>query len=289
MLKKSKERRLLILLGLLGGDMCLGWVTNIEVAKDENIRGVGKEISEKVQERASSVWRLVLTDKEIVRGRITLKAFWLSFVWILCNLKSMKGLTGLQDKIELHKHFTQIRDAPVQELFSISEGVTKFMFVVRYQFMQCLISLQKPDRNWQVRSTISDVVLKISLGLKTIFFEVLVLTLDGLKDLKICGLKIKKVLRPQFLDQKVLRPVFRPKRSSNPNFGRIQISVLKILILDEAKLNKKAGNNQVFFGYRHDWAKLAWFFLSGKFFEVLGKGVARGLGPPPNQNVVSDF
>jgi len=53
---------------------------------------------------------------------------------------------------------------------------------------------------------------------------VLVLTLAGLKDLKNCGLKTKTVLRPQFLDQKDL---------------------------------KKAGNNQVFFGYRHDWAKPA--------------------------------
>jgi len=40
----------------------------------------------------------------------------------------------------------------------------------------------------------SDVVLKTRLGLKTIFFEVLVLTkavlvLDGLKDLKNCGPK----------------------------------------------------------------------------------------------------
>jgi len=54
------------------------------------------------------------------------------------------------------------------------------------------------------------------------FFEVLalakaalVLTFDGLKDLKNYGLKTKKVLRP----------FFRPKR------------VLKILILDEAKLD----------------------------------------------------
>jgi len=44
------------------------------------------------------------------------------------------------------------------------------------------------------------------------FFEVLVLTLNGLKDLKNCGLKTKKDLRP-FLDLKDL----------------------KILILDEAK------------------------------------------------------
>jgi len=42
----------------------------------------------------------------------------------------------------------------------------------------------------------SDVVRKTGLDLK-IFFEVLVLTLDGLTDLKNC----------------VLKPVFRPKRS----------------------------------------------------------------------------
>jgi len=34
---------------------------------------------------------------------------------------------------------------------------------------------------------------------------------------------------------------------------------------------------------RHD------FFCQGKFFEVLGKGVAREPGTSPNQNVVSDF
>jgi len=45
----------------------------------------------------------------------------------------------------------------------------------------------------------------------------------------------KKVLR-FFLDIKDL----------NPNFGRSQISDLKILILSEAKLNKKSGNKQVF-------------------------------------------
>jgi len=38
------------------------------------------------------------------------------------------------------------------------------------------------------------------------------LTLDGLKDLKNCGLRAKKVLRPQFLDQKDL------KGALNPNF-----------------------------------------------------------------------
>jgi len=46
----------------------------------------------------------------------------------------------------------------------------------------------------------SDVVLKTGLGLKAIFLRVLtksvmVLTLDGLKDLKNCGLKTKKVLK----------------------------------------------------------------------------------------------
>jgi len=51
---------------------------------------------------------------------------------------------------------------------------------------------------------------------------VLVLTLDGLKDLKNCGLKTKKVLRPQFLDQNVLRPF-------------LDLKDLKILIFDEAK------------------------------------------------------
>jgi len=62
----------------------------------------------------------------------------------------------------------------------------------------------------------SDVVLKTGLGLKT-FFEVLVLvkvvlvltlTLDGLKDLKNCGLKTKKVLRSQFSNQKGLKIFF---------------------------------------------------------------------------------
>jgi len=37
---------------------------------------------------------------------------------------------------------------------------------------------------------------------------------------------------------------------------------------------------------RHIWPD---FFCQGMFFEVLGKGVARGPGTPPNQNVVSDF
>jgi len=31
------------------------------------------------------------------------------------------------------------------------------------------------------------------------------------------------------------------------------------------------------------------FFCQRTFFEVLGKGVARGHGPPSNKNVVSDF
>jgi len=30
-------------------------------------------------------------------------------------------------------------------------------------------------------------------------------------------------------------------------------------------------------------------FCQEKFFKVLGKGVARGPGPPPNQNVGLDF
>jgi len=50
-------------------------------------------------------------------------------------------------------------------------------------------------------------------------------------------------------------------------------------------LTMKAGNNQGFFGYRHDWEKPQnWpdFFCQGKFFEVLGKGVAREPEPPPN-------
>jgi len=76
----------------------------------------------------------------------------------------------------------------------------------------------------------SDVVLKTGLGHKTIF-EVLalakaVLILDGLKYLKNYGLKTKKV-----------QDIFKTKRSKNPNFGRSQISDLKILILDEAKLD----------------------------------------------------
>jgi len=61
----------------------------------------------------------------------------------------------------------------------------------------------------------SDVVLKTGLGLKTdlmTIFEVLVLAMVGLKDLKNCGLKTKKVLR-LYLDLKDL----------------------KILILDKAK------------------------------------------------------
>jgi len=82
----------------------------------------------------------------------------------------------------------------------------------------------------------SDVVLKTGLGLKTIFFEVLVLakavlvltldglkdlkncglvlTLDGLKDLKNCGLKNKKVLQ-LFSDLKDLKILFWTK----PNFS----------------------------------------------------------------------
>jgi len=66
--------------------------------------------------------------------------------------------------------------------------------------------------------------------------------------------------------------------------------------LDEAKLDWKAGNNQGFFGNRHNSGmtgknRYSWpdFFCKGTFFEVLGKGVARGLGHQPNQNVVSDF
>jgi len=51
-------------------------------------------------------------------------------------------------------------------------------------------------------SPYSDVVLKTDLGLKTIFLGLgldqsgLGLGLDGLEDLKNCGLKTKKVLRP---------------------------------------------------------------------------------------------
>jgi len=79
----------------------------------------------------------------------------------------------------------------------------------------------------------SDVVLKTDL--KTIFEVlvlakadlVLVMTMNGLKNLKNCGLKTKKVLRS----------FFRHKRSYNPNFGQSQISVLNILILDEAKVD----------------------------------------------------
>jgi len=37
---------------------------------------------------------------------------------------------------------------------------------------------------------------------------------------------------------------------------------------------------------RHNWPD---FFCQGKIFKVLGKDVARGPGPPPDQNVVSDF
>jgi len=37
---------------------------------------------------------------------------------------------------------------------------------------------------------------------------------------------------------------------------------------------------------QHNWLG---FFCQGTFFKVLGKGVARGPGPPPNQNVFSDF
>jgi len=71
----------------------------------------------------------------------------------------------------------------------------------------------------------SDVVLKTGLGLKIslkpIFFEVLVLTkavlvlvltLDGLKDLKNCSLKTKKVLRT-FLDLKYHEAKFQFFRS----------------------------------------------------------------------------
>jgi len=62
--------------------------------------------------------------------------------------------------------------------------------------------------------------------------------------------------------------------------------------LDEAKLDKKVRNNQVFFGYwhnssmtgqnRHNWPD---FFCQG----TLGEGLARGWArvpapPPPNQN-----
>jgi len=66
-------------------------------------------------------------------------------------------------------------------------------------------------------------------------------------------------------------------------------SVLKILILNEAKLDQKAGNNQFFFSYRHNSGLTGqnrhnWpdFFCQGTFFEVLGKAVARGPGPPIN-------
>jgi len=52
--------------------------------------------------------------------------------------------------------------------------------------------------------------------------------------------------------------------------------------LDEAKLDSKVGNNQVFYGYRHNSGMTGknrhnWpvFFFQGTFFEVLGKGVAR--------------
>jgi len=59
---------------------------------------------------------------------------------------------------------------------------------------------------------------------------VLVLTMDGLKDLKNCGLQTKKVLRPfwseglkkLFWSNEVLRPF-------------LDLKDLKILILDEAK------------------------------------------------------
>jgi len=44
-------------------------------------------------------------------------------------------------------------------------------------------------------------------------------------------------------------------------------------MLDEAKLDQKAGNNQVFFSYQHNWPD---FFCQKTFFEVLGKGVAWG-------------
>jgi len=37
---------------------------------------------------------------------------------------------------------------------------------------------------------------------------------------------------------------------------------------------------------RHNWPDL---FCQRTFFEILGKGVARRLGPLPNQNIVSDF
>jgi len=50
----------------------------------------------------------------------------------------------------------------------------------------------------------SDVVLKTDLGLKTTFLS-LGLGQSGLKDLKNCGLKTKKVLIP----------FFRPKRSKS--------------------------------------------------------------------------
>jgi len=64
--------------------------------------------------------------------------------------------------------------------------------------------------NKSLNNPCSDVVLKT--GLKTIFevlVLVLVLTLDGLKDLKNCSLKTEKVLRPQFLDQKDLKTFFQ--------------------------------------------------------------------------------
>jgi len=60
--------------------------------------------------------------------------------------------------------------------------------------------------------------------------------LDGLKDLKNCGLKTKKVLRP-FLDLKDIKILI----SDEAKFQFL------ILILDEAKLDLKAGNNQFFF------------------------------------------
>jgi len=70
--------------------------------------------------------------------------------------------------------------------------------------------------------------------------------------------------------------------------------------LDEAKLDEKAGNNQGFFDYRHNFGMTGqnrqnWpdFFCQGTSFCGLGQGHSQGGGlriPSPSfQNVVSDF
>jgi len=72
---------------------------------------------------------------------------------------------------------------------------------------------------------------------------VLVLTLDGLKDFKNCGLKTKKVLRP-FLDLKDRTILILDKA---------KFQVLRFLF-DEANLTRKPVIIRDFFGYRHNFS-----------------------------------